>query len=834
MTPAVHRLFGGIVDNGLRYWKAVVVIVILWVAASPVLMEGFRLETATASIISPDDEVSQLYNRNMRLFGESNPLVIRLYFPDTPVETVNLFTEALAGRIASWDEISYIEYRILASDDPLLSAAMLRAALLNGEAAVLPQFISRFSDAGMERSLRRSRKRIVALEDPSLREAVTKDVLDIYSLVVPFLETRLDSTGFSFDEGYFDSADGTSRLLYIYPEISAEDAYYSVELISKVDALTRDLQGSTAGAARIEVDLIGKYAVSGETMVALRRDMSLITLLAASAVFFLLWLVFRNIRALIIAFTPIAVSLVTVFVLARLLFNPLNYVSLAFAAIIIGIGVDVMLHCTGRFYQLIDKSEGVEAALHVTMKDCGPPVVIGLTTTAAAFLCLVFAEYQPLRQFGLLTSAGLLLTLWICLFLFPVMVRLVGPGTTGIVGAGRLRRLPEAVFSMPLSRPYLSIALAAILFGGSLFFAGRFSFEMDLYSGIPRELESLRAGEAASEAFGVSHLMGVQLTLESGDSADALLAQEIVDRRLMKLVDEGKIAGFQSLSQYVPYPGRRFPEQPIEENGELFMELMEKLKFKSDPAYESYYRLMAEITDYDGGSSEDWILANNDHPVIKRFIAVKDGGLVLQTYVWPVKDLRESAQVREITSALQNIDAPGDVTMQTTGTYQVFEYISSVVRSDFFRISAISGGMVVLCMLLFFRKLRLVWLCAAPVAIAIAATLATFAIAGISFTPMSVGFIAIIVGIGIDDAVHILVRVRNRSYNDLRVVLHEVGIILTLTTISTMIGFGAMMISSFYTIFSTGLIIAIGVFLCLLFTIIVVPAGYVLTHRRLP
>jgi predicted RND superfamily exporter protein len=834
MTPAVHSLFGGIADTGLRYWKTITVAVILWVAVSPLLMQGFRLETSTASVSSPDDPVSQVYNRNMRLFGESSPLVIRLAFPETSLHTVNLFTEALAEGLGSWEEISCVEYRITAPNDPLLATAMLRAALLNGDGEVPPRFIARFTDAGLEKSLRRSRKRLIALEDPASREAVTNDVLDVYGLVVPFLESRLNSDGFSFDEGYFDSADGTSRLLYIYPEISAEDAYYSVAVISRVDAFVRDLQASIAGAAAIEVDLVGKYAVSGETMVALRRDMSLITTIAAGAIFLLLWLVFRNVRALIIAFTPIAVSLVTVFVLARMLFNPLNYLSLAFAAIILGIGVDVMLHCTGRFYQMIGASEDVKGAVLVTMRDCGPPVVIGLTTTAAAFLCLVFAEYQALRQFGLLTAAGLVLTLWICLCLFPVMVRLVGPRTAGAAGTGHLRSLPEGFFSFPLSRPRISIALAVIIFGGSLFFAGGFSFEMDLYSGIPREMESLRAGEDAAEAFGVSHFMGVQVTLQSGSTEEAFVAQEMVDRRLEKLVEEGMIAGFQSASQYVAYSGRRFPEQRMADNKKLFLELLGKLKFRPDPEYGRYYDLMTAVAEHDPALRDDWIRANGGHPVLGRFIASEGDELVLQSYIWPVRDLRDSSQVREITAGLQDLDLPDGVDLRITGTYQVFEHITSVVRSDFFRISVISGVMVVLCMLLFFRKLKLVLLCAAPVVIAVAVTLAAFALVGISFSPMSTGFIAIIVGIGIDDAVHILVRMRSRSRGELQVVLHEVGIILTLTTISTMIGFGAMMISSFYTMFSTGLVIALGVFFCLVFTIIVVPAGYVLLHRRTP
>jgi predicted RND superfamily exporter protein len=163
----------------------------------------------------------------------------------------------------------------------------------------------------------------------------------------------------------------------------------------------------------------------------------------------------------------------------------------------------------------------------------------------------------------------------------------------------------------------------------------------------------------------------------------------------------------------------------------------------------------------------------------------------------------------------------------------MFTHISSVVRSDFYRVSLISGIAVILFVLIFFRNPILVCICAAPVAVAIPLTLASFVLAKVSFTPMSVTYIAIIVGIGIDDAVHIISRARNRNSAEFRAILPEIGILITLTTLSTMIGFGSMMISGFYTIFSSGLVISLGVFFCLVFTILVVPAGCILSRSTL-
>ena len=154
-----------------------------------------------------------------------------------------------------------------------------------------------------------------------------------------------------------------------------------------------------------------------------------------------------------------------------------------------------------------------------------------------------------------------------------------------------------------------------------------------------------------------------------------------------------------------------------------------------------------------------------------------------------------------------------------------------MVKSDFYRVSVISSIVVILFVFFFFRKLALVFVCVAPVAIALPLTLAVFVLTDVTFTPMSVSYIAIIVGIGIDDAVHIIARAKKRNGAAFHTFLPDIGILITVTTISTMIGFGSMMLSTFYTIVSSGLVISLGVFFCLVFTILVVPAGYVLSQR---
>jgi predicted RND superfamily exporter protein len=180
----------------------------------------------------------------------------------------------------------------------------------------------------------------------------------------------------------------------------------------------------------------------------------------------------------------------------------------------------------------------------------------------------------------------------------------------------------------------------------------------------------------------------------------------------------------------------------------------------------------------------------------------------------------------------QNIELPPDVTLNLTGTYQVLRQISETVRTDFFKISLLSLIAVCVLILIFFRNVLILFMSVLPVIAAILFTFATMVLFGVSFTPARIGIAALLIGIGIDDAVHILVRIRNKSIIDIKYTLMEIGPILVLTTLSTMIGFGALSFSDISVISSLGVLLMVGVIACLLFTILLVPSTYNKFYRK--
>jgi len=71
------------------------------------------------------------------------------------------------------------------------SAAELPAALLNGPPELLTEFREHFTEAGMRRQLLRTRKRLIAVDDPEVRELIAEDVLGVRDVLADFQKPLL-------------------------------------------------------------------------------------------------------------------------------------------------------------------------------------------------------------------------------------------------------------------------------------------------------------------------------------------------------------------------------------------------------------------------------------------------------------------------------------------------------------------------------------------------------------------------------------------------------------------------------------------------------------------
>jgi len=95
---------------------------------------------------------------------------------------------------------------------------------------------------------------------------------------------------------------------------------------------------------------------------------------------------------------------------------------------------------------------------------------------------------------------------------------------------------------------------------------------------------------------------------------------------------------------------------------------------------------------------------------------------------------------------------------------------------------------------------------------------------GMKLNILNVMAVPLILGIGIDDGVHIIHRYRIEVKNKLRIIFSSTGKAVLLTSVSTFLAFGSMGFATYKGIASLGITLSIGIVACYLTTIVVLPA----------
>ncbi|MEX0775008.1 MAG: MMPL family transporter [Phycisphaeraceae bacterium] len=163
---------------------------------------------------------------------------------------------------------------------------------------------------------------------------------------------------------------------------------------------------------------------------------------------------------------------------------------------------------------------------------------------------------------------------------------------------------------------------------------------------------------------------------------------------------------------------------------------------------------------------------------------------------------------------------------------QIFESGDLIWRSYLW-----AGGyalvVVFVLVLIDFRRIYDSALCLLPVAIGFAATFGLMWAVGIQINPANIIVLPLMFGIGVDAGVHMLHRYRMDSKDRPLGLTQGTGKGITITSLTTMIGFGCLSLASHRGIQSLGHTLTAGIGLTMLACLIVMPAWLELRQRRI-
>lgn len=131
--------------------------------------------------------------------------------------------------------------------------------------------------------------------------------------------------------------------------------------------------------------------------------------------------------------------------------------------------------------------------------------------------------------------------------------------------------------------------------------------------------------------------------------------------------------------------------------------------------------------------------------------------------------------------------------------------------------------LVFLLLFLHFRRMSLVALTLVPLLVSVVWMLGIMQLAGVDITILNFVATPLIIGIGIDDGVHIVEKYLHRGSGEVIKVIASCGKAVTLTSLTTIFGFLSLFMAEYSGFRSLGFCAILGVFCCWLGSVVLLP-----------
>jgi len=169
---------------------------------------------------------------------------------------------------------------------------------------------------------------------------------------------------------------------------------------------------------------------------------------------------------------------------------------------------------------------------------------------------------------------------------------------------------------------------------------------------------------------------------------------------------------------------------------------------------------------------------------------------------------------------------------KATGSGPLFKALLRIFGQDGRNAVILTIFVVFLLLWIDFQNPKHALMAIIPLALGVFWMVGMMHLGGMKLSMMSVMGLPLIIGIGIDDGVHIMHRWRHEGHGKIRVVFSSTGKAIFLTSLTTMFAFGSLMFSAFPAFGQFGGALFLGVAACFLTTAIILPGILGLIERK--
>jgi hypothetical protein len=624
-----------------------------------------------------------------------------------------------------------------------------------------------------------------------------------------------------FRDGWYERDDGKALVVVVRSPVPLGDLDRVSSALDRMHAAVAEAQ--TGDLAKIRVTFTGDMVAGLVEYGAVRDDLLHVGAMGVALVLGVVLLYFMRLRALVVMACTIACGLACTFGLTEVVIGHLNIATGFLFSIVAGNGINVGILWLSRYYE--EKADGASTAdaVRTAHRTTWPSTAVAAIASAAAYSSLAVTAFRTFQQFALIGAGGMVMCWLVTIALLPALLVLFDGKSHGRRGIRY-----GAVFAtiVPKAPRLILIAGTAVAIGGAVCAARYIAsdpMEYDLtriQNDMSQSAELHRGWRIATEILGKTNDAMVVL-------ADKPAQAEEVRRILRK--------------RWADAPANAKPFEAVHSIFDFIPEQQEKkvptLLHVGERLRRAHARGLVQEEDWKHIAPllppEDLVpFGIADLPAgLARAFTEKDGTRGTLVLVEPGlhDDTNDLHYLLRYSASFRETRLADGTVLEGAGRALVFADILDAVVTQVPRAIALAFVLTLLAVLITFRR-------GAHSISVLGALFVGFAgVAGfLYFAHVRLNFLnnialPITFGIGVDYAVNVMQRYEADGSKDILAALRTTGGAVVLCSLTTTLGYFALIGSHNQAIRSLGVVAVVGEISCLLAAVLVLPAGW---YRR--
>jgi len=684
-----------------------------------------------------------------------------------------------------------------------------------------------------------------------------------------------------FGEPYLLSYDEKTLVLNAIPNFTMMDTDLMVVGTDAVQDIIEDMQ---AAYPDVNAGLTGMIAIGRDEMIYSKQSLGHTTVIAIIAILLLLMLSFRMWVAPVLAIANLIVGLVWAVGVAAILVGQLNIMTQMMAVILLGLGIDFSIHLISGFTERRAAGDSISDSMETTFIKSGKGIITGALTTACAFLTMSISQSRGLKEMGIVTGSGLLAILFATFLFLPALLVIrerhldkrrakrkeAEPFVQRDIRFQFLGRTAEW-----LGQRYIFAILFSLVATVFLAWSGsKITFDHNYMNIEPEGLTSIELQDVVLEKFDLSmdyaliladdtdesrklaeacrelgsvaiaedislylpssdqqqkrkiHVRDIEEEMRSKEIKSRILPEDLkafyeeverLEMNIMEMQDMAYLGGQDKVDNkckmIVGDPERLDSRNIIQELLRI-LEAEEPQLFLGLSAFQERFSPYFKASVIGMASTDAIELSDLPVSILDRFSnAERDKFLVT---VFPKGNIwQDAAFLYRFDDDLESVSE------KATGMPPVFRALIEIIGRDGRNAVFLTIIIVFLLLLADFRSPAYALMAMIPLACGVLWMVGLMKLTGQQLTVMNIMGLPMIVGIGIDDGVHIVHRWRHEGKRKINTVFASTGKAILLTSLTTMLAFGSLIFSIWRGFGHLGAALFIGVGACFLTTVLI-------------